>query len=88
MHTTDYYLNRDLDAKIMSARLEWGREITTKQAIERVAELKERRADYIRNYKSVEQLERTIGYYQLLILDRQRWSSYCCDDCSHWAGLQ
>ena len=87
MHTTDYYSNRDIDASIMTARLEWGREITTEQALERIAGLKEQRTEYIRLYKDVRALDCKIGSYLLLIHDRELWSSVGpCDDCSDWAG--
>ncbi len=86
MHTLAHYSNRDIDAQLMHARLVWGRKVTTAQAQERLARLIPERAELIRNYKDTRTIDNEIGTLQLLLQDRERWASYCCDDCAHWAG--
>lgn len=86
MQTIDSYSNRNLDAQLMHQRLVWGRNITTEQANKVLAALKPQREDMIRNYKSTDMLDNQISTLQLLIQDRERWSEFCCDDVSHWAG--
>lgn len=82
--TTSNYSNRDIDAKLMHQRLAWGRDITTQQARERLKSLAQQRSSAIANYKNSSGVEREIGTLEQLLQDRACWSSYCCDDCSHW----
>ena len=87
MHTLQEYSNRDLDASLMLHRLAAYRNVTTDAAEARIAYLEDLRDDAIRNYKRVDTLDHELGGLRLLIQDRTRWSDYCCDDVSHWAGV-
>ena len=84
MHTLSHYQNKDIDAMLMTERLKWGRGISTPKAMEKITLLERQRHDKIRNYKDVRDLDLTLGNYLLLVRDRELWSSYCCDDCTHW----
>ena len=86
MHTLENYSNRDLDANIMLKRLKSHRNVTTEQALASIDKLKESRTLAIRNYKDTREIDNALGSLQLLVSDRERWSDYCFDDCSHWAG--
>lgn len=86
MHTLDNYANRDIDAKIMVDRLRRYRNMTTDQAREHLESLSELILEGIRNYKDVAPLEHQKGDLLRLLDNRARWSDYCCDDATHWAG--
>ena len=86
MHTLDNYPNRDIDAKIMVDRLRRYRNVTTDQARERLESLSQGISVGIHNYKDVAPLEHQKGELLCLLDDRARWSGYCCDDATHWAG--
>ena len=86
MHTLDNYPNRDLDAKLMVDRLRRYRNVTTDQARERLESLSESISVGIRDYKDVAPLEHQKGELLCLLDNRARWSDYCCDDATHWAG--
>lgn len=86
MHTLDNYPNRNLDAQLMVSRLRQYQSITTDAAQSRLERLLPERASCIRNYKDIRSLDHEIGTLQLLLQDRERWSDFCCDDVSHWAG--
>jgi len=87
MHTTDYYVNRDVDAQTMLGLLAWGRKVTTEQAQDACKALKEDIAERIRNYKDTSELERAKGSYCMLLSYRKQWAEQGpFDDCSHWAG--
>ena len=86
MHTLDNYANRDIDAKIMVDRLRKYRSVTTDQAKEQLAGLVESISMGICNYKDVASLQRQEGELLSLLEYRACWSSYCCDDATHWAG--
>lgn len=86
MFTTQDYIHRDLDADLMVRRLRQHRDITTEQAKAKIECLKAERSDRIRNYKECEPVNREIGSLLLLIRDRELWSDYCFDECSHWVG--
>ena len=86
MHTIDNYPNRDIDAQLMVDRLRRYRNVTTDQARERLESLSESISVGIRDYKDVAPLEHQKGELLSLLDNRARWSDYCCDDATHWAG--
>jgi hypothetical protein len=87
MQTTDFYVNRDVDAKLMLQRLVAYRHLSTPEAQQHLESLGLERSDAIRNYKDTSTLDGRIGGLLCLLDDRERWASAGpFDDCSHWAG--
>ncbi len=87
MHTTSHYSNRDLDASLMVRRLAAYRNVTTQQAKDEVQRLTQARTEEVNNYYDTRKTEYALGELQLLLRDRELWSDYCFDDCSHWVAL-
>ena len=86
MLTLDNYPNRDVDATLMLERLRRHRATTTEDAKEQLRKLAAEVDSGVRDYRDVRSVEHLRGDLLCLIDHRETWSSFCCDDVTHWIG--
>lgn len=87
MISTDYYVNRDIDAKIMLGILHQYLDLPTDQAEEELATHLKAESKNVSLYKHCAHQSNRIGQLRLLLLVRSFWSPQgAFDDCTHWIG--